>query len=46
MKRGERLPPARERAAALAAHDVDTAGQAMRTHFEVADVSIRREKLL
>ncbi len=31
---------------ALAAHDVDAAGQAMWTHFEVVDVSIRREKLL
>jgi len=36
----------RRLAAALAAHDVDAAGQAMRTHFKVVDVSIRREKPL
>lgn len=31
---------------ALAAHDAEAAGQAMRTHFEVVDASIRREKPL
>ncbi len=31
---------------ALAAHDADGAAQAMRTHFEVVDASIRREHLL
>jgi len=36
----------RRLAEALAAHDANAAGQAMRTHFEVVDVSIRREKLL
>ena len=30
---------------AVAARDADAAGQAMRTHFEVVDASIRREKL-
>ena len=43
----EALHTAHQRLAdALAAHDADGAAQAMRTHFEVVDASIRREHLL
>lgn len=43
----EALHTAHQRLAdALAAHDAEGAAQAMRTHFEVVDASIRREHLL
>lgn len=46
-RQAEALHSAHQRLAeALAAHDAEGAGEAMRIHFEVVDASIRREKPL